>query len=86
MRTQQILLGRMELPEEKGGNTMEPDALSYSLVIHAWLRGCRGDNNGIGNGRDNNWGAMVRTTVCAVAAVVVMEHQRQERIHGDELQ
>lgn len=28
-----------------GGDDVEPDALSYSLVIHAWLRGCRGGSS-----------------------------------------
>ena len=56
MRAQQILLGHMELPKEKGGDTVEPDTLSYSLVIHAWLRACCRNNNGSGNGRGNDWG------------------------------
>ena len=43
------LLERMEKPESQGGDAVEPDVLSYSLVIHAWLRGCRGFNgtNGV---------------------------------------
>jgi hypothetical protein len=44
LRAEQILLERMERPPSKGGDAVEPDALSYSLVIHAWLRGCRGFN------------------------------------------
>lgn len=44
MLAEQILLERMEKPQSKGGDAVEPDALSYSLVIHAWLRGCRGFN------------------------------------------
>ena len=43
MRAETILLERMELPLSEGGDVVEPDALSYSLVIHAWLRGCRGN-------------------------------------------
>lgn len=42
IRAEKILLERMERPFSEGGDAVEPDALSYSLVIHAWLRGCRG--------------------------------------------
>jgi hypothetical protein len=38
----------MEKSQSEGGDAVEPDALSYSLVIHAWLRGCRGFNGGNG--------------------------------------
>ena len=41
-RAEEILLERMERSVSEGGDAVEPDALSYSLVIHAWLRGCRG--------------------------------------------
>ena len=40
-----------------GGDNVEPDALSYSLVIHAWLRGCRGvssSSSQSGNRSTNN--------------------------------
>eukprot|EP00804_Cyclotella_cryptica_P003352 CCRYP_012839-RA/>CCRYP_012839-RA protein AED:0.08 eAED:0.08 QI:268/1/1/1/0.71/0.5/8/3023/1411 len=47
LRAEQILLHRMERPQSEGGDAVEPDALSYSLVIHAWLRGCRGSNGAI---------------------------------------
>ena len=43
IRAEKILLERMERPLSEGGDAVEPDALSYSLVIHAWLRGCRGN-------------------------------------------
>eukprot|EP00984_Skeletonema_dohrnii_P015369 scaffold6625_cov117-Skeletonema_dohrnii-CCMP3373.AAC.6 len=48
IRAEQILLERMERPLSEGGDAVEPDALSYSLVIHAWLRGCRGNTAGHG--------------------------------------
>jgi len=52
MRAQRILLERMERSPKEGGDAVEPDALSYSLVIHAWLRGCRGNGgDGAGGGR-----------------------------------
>lgn len=47
IRAEKILLERMERPESEGGDAVEPDALSYSLVIHAWLRGCRGPTGAI---------------------------------------
>jgi pentatricopeptide repeat protein len=47
LRAEKILLERMERPLSEGGDAVEPDALSYSLVIHAWLRGCRG-STGLG--------------------------------------
>jgi len=50
MRAEQILLERMERPLSEGGDAVDPDVLSYSLVIHAWLRGCRG-GGGVGMSR-----------------------------------
>lgn len=44
IRAEKILVERMERPLSEGGDAVEPDALSYSLVIHAWLRGCRGNS------------------------------------------
>ena len=43
----------METPVNEGGNDVEPDALSYSLVIHSWLRGCRGNSNEGGKNNSN---------------------------------
>lgn len=59
LRAEEILLERMEKRESDGGDAVEPDALSYSLVIHAWLRGCRGFNgsNGATIGNSNSKGA-----------------------------
>lgn len=54
LKAEQILLERMERPQSKGGDAVEPDALSYSLVIHAWLRGCRGFNGANAAARSSN--------------------------------
>ena len=54
LRAEQILLERMERPHSEGGDAVEPDALSYSLVIHAWLRGCRGTGAPNGGGGKNS--------------------------------
>ena len=43
IHAEKILLEQMERPLSEGGDAVEPDALSYSLVVHAWLRGCRGN-------------------------------------------
>jgi len=48
---QEILFNRMEKSSSDGGDDVEPDALSYSLVIHGWLRGCRGND---GSSKKNN--------------------------------
>jgi hypothetical protein len=61
MRAEQILLERMETPQSRGGDAVEPDALSYSLVIHAWLRGCRGFN-GTNGAHGRNSAAQVKFT------------------------
>ena len=36
MHAENILLERVERPLSVGGDAIEPDALSYSKVIHAW--------------------------------------------------
>jgi pentatricopeptide repeat protein len=45
-----------------GGDDVYPDALSYSLVIHAWLRGCRGIGSSFNahdtDGNNSSKGAM----------------------------
>ena len=43
-RAESMLLDRMEKPVEEGGDDVQPEALAYSLVINAWLRGFRGSN------------------------------------------
>ena len=52
-RAESILAERMEQTPERGGDPVMPDVLSYSLVVHAWLRGCRGYYSHRAN-RNNN--------------------------------
>jgi pentatricopeptide repeat protein len=48
-----FLVGRVD-PGGGRGDDVHPDALSYSLVIHAWLRGCGGIGSG-SNARDSGY-------------------------------